>query len=212
MLRHLRQVSIWVQVALCFLAWHLAHVRGSSGELRQGIEENIATQEILISGSLAIGQFSYTLSGRAVPVAGGLEYFELVIRTGQAQVAAIRIDTRLAGGPMLDCGGDTRALPTNFSSSWANLFSLTSKDLDARLGFVLQPGEGTRTWETTSPISIRSGLPVKIRFVFCEGAHPSGSNGECLTDVVVWSLVEWNNSFDENVVLRLRLIRGERHE
>ena len=205
-------MAVWTQVVLCLLALQMGPMPSLAEAQPPEAARLEAAEEVIISGSLAVGQFSYTISGKTVLAAGKVESFELLIRSGQSQVAAARTQPKIKGGTLLEYGGETRRLSTDCSPSLARLLSLTSRDLHGSMMVARLPGQDTRTWESTSPFSVRPGLPVKVRFVFCKEPLGQDGGGNHLVEVTVWSLSEWNNSFDENVVLRLRFSRGGCHD
>jgi len=197
---------------VCWILWQLSQVSGQVVGQPPEATASKPNEEVALSGSLAIGQFSYTVSGKAVLGPARVHSLDLTVRSGPSLVAAIELDSRPGGDLALKYAGQVYPLPAEHAVQWARVLRLTSRDLDGMLGFAKQAGKGARSWESVSAEPIRPGLPAKVRFVFKgSGQDEQGATARPI-EVVVWSLSEWNNCFDENVVLRLKLLRGGSHD
>jgi len=175
--------------------------------------DGVADAEINMTGDLTIGDATYTVKSNIILDRGACRSLAMSIHDGGLRVTEIEVTSTDSEGAIGKYGGRRYRLDASIPSAWAQLASLTAKDVVSRFkGVKTSLHGGGWSWEVADMQTLRPGLPVKMRFVFPDSEGDDDSENLAFSEIVVWSLAEWNNSFNENLLLHLRLDRKVKHD
>ena len=178
-----------------------------------GETPNSTGEEIELSGDLTIGDTAYTVGCEVVRTNRECRSLALSIYSGATPI--VKMEATRAGddGPTLQYRGRRYRLEASILRAWGDFVCLTAKDIRSRFrGSRTQREGGKWGWELSDQEILRPGLPAKICFVFPSSEGNEEAETVHFTEVIVWSLAEWNNSFNENLLLHLRVRRKVMHD
>lgn len=154
-------------------------------------------------GTLDVGSVRYGVSmGFACPT-GGVARAEVRVSLHGREVGA--------GISEAVCGLGARRVDRAAAAFMFSDAGLTESEI-TDIGYKKVGSSGIATnawWESVDTVRLLDDLPVRIR-LFLEACGGDAGRGRCrATKITVYSMGEWNNRLNDNLVLRLERLEGD---
>ncbi len=185
------------------LSWSFASAFRSFGGDGEAKEEQW-------DGTLDIGTLRYGVSCRLLPSEGWPTGSQVSLSL-QGQTVASALSGSVFMVPECDESA-SRALGGALSLFVCADMRLTEAEIRAN-GYTNVTGFGSSSnawWESTNTVQLMDDLPVRVRLFYeaCEGGL--GRETYRASRITVYSLGEWNNRLNDNLVMRLEYQGGKR--